>query len=369
MLTYFELTSYIILKTNDFAYRLLTWYPDNCRDLPWRNTDDPYIIWLSEIILQQTRVAQGLPYFRVFLETFPDVKSLAQAPLGIVMRCWQGLGYYSRARNLHACAKQVLHDWDGEFPNAYRELLKLKGIGPYTAAAIASFAFGEKVAVVDGNVYRVLSRYFGVDADISTQKGKKEFERLANQLIASSDPGTYNQAIMEFGALQCVPRSPDCQSCPLMESCYAFSTNTVQDYPVKTKKIRIKKRYFSYLHITCAGFTVVKERGKGDIWQGLVDFPLDEFKYEKQRNWEDGETVLSLRGFLRSQIEVFDITYKHILSHQWIFATFVQVRLPPQDLGKLRTWGGSKNYLLVNDVELEDLGKPILIAKYLIDCE
>ncbi|WP_114747963.1 A/G-specific adenine glycosylase [Pleomorphovibrio marinus] len=357
------------MNTNDFAYRLLTWYPDNCRDLPWRKTDDPYIIWLSEIILQQTKVAQGLPYFMVFSETFPDVKSLAEAPLSLVMRCWQGLGYYSRARNLHACAQQVVHDWGGNFPDSYRDLLKLKGVGPYTAAAIASFAFGEKVAVVDGNVYRVLSRFFGVDADISTQKGKKEFEKLANQLIATSDPGTYNQAIMEFGALQCVPKSPDCHSCPLVENCHAFSANRVQDYPVKTKKVKIKKRYFSYLHITCAGYTVVKERGAGDIWQGLVDFPLDEFKNEKQNQWEDGESLASLRGFSRSQIDVFGTTYKHILSHQWIFATFVQVRLQKGDLEILRNWVEDRNYLLVNGEELEDLGKPILIAKYLIDCD
>ncbi len=364
-----DVMSYNILNSNVFARALLKWYPENHRDLPWRETDDPYIIWLSEIILQQTRVAQGLPYFHTFLRQFPDVNSLAEAPISQVMRCWQGLGYYSRARNLHACAQQIVRDWKGQFPDNYRELLSLKGVGPYTAAAIASFAFGEKVAVVDGNVYRVLGRYFGIHSDISTQEGKKGFEELANQIIPETNPGMYNQAIMEFGALQCVPKSPDCPSCPLADTCYAFSAGEVDKLPVKSKKAKVKKRYFTYFHIRCGGTIVVKERGRGDIWQGLVDFPLEESTTSGQSNWEGWALSSEFGNFAPRKVEVFDTSYKHVLSHQLIFATFVQIDLQQSDFEALKQWAERLNYRLVDDEGLEALGKPILIAKYLIDCE
>jgi A/G-specific adenine glycosylase len=361
--------SYKILNSHEFAQRLLKWYPKNRRELPWRETDDPYIIWLSEIILQQTRVAQGLPYFHTFLNQFPNVHSLAEAPLSQIMRCWQGLGYYSRARNLHACAQQIVRDWEGRFPGNYEALLSLKGVGTYTAAAIASFAFGEQVAVVDGNVYRVLARHFGLKLDVSTHQGKKGFESMANQVIPSSDPGMYNQAIMEFGALQCVPKSPDCPSCPLLNSCYAHSTGEVGQLPVKTKKVKVKKRYFTYFHIRCNGFTVVRERGAGDIWQGLVDFPMDEKNAHGQADWENGEQFTKINEFVPKNVEVFNTRYKHVLSHQLIFATFVQINLSQPDLEALRVWAERQDYRLIKAEELEALGKPILIAKYLIDCE
>ncbi len=360
---------YNILNSNEFADRLLKWYPENCRDLPWRETNDPYIIWLSEIILQQTRVAQGLPYFNTFLRQFPDVHRLAHAPISQIMRCWQGLGYYSRARNLHTCAQQIVSDWNGKFPDSYKDLLSLKGVGPYTAAAIASFAFGEQVAVVDGNVYRVLARYFGLKLDVSTHQGKKAFEALANQLIPASNPGMYNQAIMEFGALQCVPRSPDCPSCPLIGTCHAYATDEVAQLPVKSKKVKVKKRYFTYFHIRCKGYTVIRERGEGDIWQGLVDFPLDESNTPGQMDWEIGEQFTKINEFLPKSVEVFDTSYKHVLSHQMIFATFVQINLSDTDSEYLKEWADRRGYRLANTNELEALGKPILIAKYLIDCE
>ncbi|MEX0883309.1 MAG: A/G-specific adenine glycosylase, partial [Cyclobacteriaceae bacterium] len=259
-----------------FTENLLQWYPENKRNLPWRNTNDPYIIWLSEIILQQTRVAQGLPYFDLFLEKFPTIFDLAKAPESEVLRAWQGLGYYSRARNLHRCAQDIVSQYQGVFPDNYMELTKLTGIGTYTAAAIASFAYKEKIAVLDGNVFRVLSRFFGIKEDISSSKGKKSFQILANKIIPSEVPDTYNQAIMEFGALQCVPKNPDCACCPLQLGCWAYHHKMVSLLPLKNKKTKTRERYFIYFHIRCGDWTVINKREKKDIWNGLVDFPLKE---------------------------------------------------------------------------------------------
>jgi A/G-specific adenine glycosylase len=261
----------------EFSNSLINWYLQNKRDLPWRNTVNPYPIWLSEIMLQQTRVAQGLPYFMAFMEAFPTVFDLANAEEEQVLKLWQGLGYYSRARNLHATAKYIATELKGDFPPNYDQLLQLKGVGEYTAAAIASFAYNEPVAVVDGNVFRVLSRYFNVDSDISDGKTKKEFQNLAQQLLPKNNAALFNQAIMEFGALQCVPKNPNCENCIFSSSCAALQHKKVNTLPVKSKKTKVTNKYFNYLILkdVQGNFVVQKREGKG-IWENLYEFPLIE---------------------------------------------------------------------------------------------
>jgi len=260
-----------------FAKTLTEWYLKHRRDLPWRDTRDPYPIWLSEIILQQTRVAQGLPYFLRFTESFPNIRALADADEETILRHWQGLGYYSRARNLHAAAKFVSGNLGGKFPGDYESLRRLKGVGDYTAAAIASFAYGEAVPVVDGNVFRVLSRYFGIETDIATPVAKKQFRALARELMPKSDAATFNQAIMEFGALQCVPKSPDCGVCPFNGSCVALKKRIVSRLPVKSKKAKSKDRFLHYLVlIDESGNTSIRKRSENDIWHNLYEFPMVE---------------------------------------------------------------------------------------------
>jgi len=259
-----------------FSKKIISWYEENKRDLPWRHTRDPYKIWLSEIILQQTRIAQGLPYYNRFVESFPDIISLADAKEDRVLRLWQGLGYYSRARNLHACAKKVRDELGGIFPQSFQELKKLPGIGSYTAAAIASFAFHEPVAVVDGNVYRVLARVLGSDQDISSSEGKAFFYEKANELIDKRQPDIYNQALMEFGALHCTPQNPKCDSCIFVKSCFAYQNGMQGVLPVNAKKQSIRKRYFTYIVIEYRGRLFMKKRQHGDIWNGLYDFFLIE---------------------------------------------------------------------------------------------
>src|ERR1041385_985871 len=255
----------------DFSQILLSWYARNRRDLPWRKTRDPYKIWLSEVILQQTRVQQGLPYYLAFVKKCPDVKKLAAAPEDEVVKLWQGLGYYSRARNLHAAAKMVVKDFAGKFPGNYEDLRKLKGIGDYTAAAIASLSFDERKAVVDGNVYRVLSRIFGIEDAIDSTVGKKIFSELANELISQKFPADHNKAIMEFGALQCVPKNPDCKNCPFVLHCYAQKKKIIHLFPLKSKKTKITDRFFYYLVIRHKGHIYIKQRTGKDIWKGLFD--------------------------------------------------------------------------------------------------
>ncbi len=261
----------------EFAKLLTSWYLENRRDLPWRATADPYAIWLSEIILQQTRVAQGLPYYFAFLDAFPTVADLAASDEQRVLRLWQGLGYYSRARNLHSTAKQVAFEMGGIFPDSFDGLRRLKGVGDYTAAAIASFCYGEPVAVVDGNVFRVLSRVFGIDTDISSSPAKSQFYGIAAELMPKDDAALFNQAMMEFGALQCVPKSPDCHRCPMNSWCVAYRLGKVANLPVKSKKAKPKKRYFNYLVFSDEeAKTVIKQRSEKDIWQNLYDFPMIE---------------------------------------------------------------------------------------------
>ncbi len=262
------------MNASNFSLRLLEWYARYGRELPWRGTRDPYRIWVSEIILQQTRVAQGYDYFLRFMGRFPDVETLAAATEDEVMHEWQGLGYYSRARNLHTAARQIVEM--GGFPTDYEGIRSLKGVGDYTAAAIASLAFDLPRAVVDGNVYRVLSRYLGISTPIDSTEGKKLFAALAQEMMVPKRAADYNQAIMDFGALQCVPKSPDCLSCPLADSCQALAEGCVDTLPVKQHTTRVRDRYFTYIYIRCARETLLQRRGAGDIWQGLYQVPMRE---------------------------------------------------------------------------------------------
>ena len=344
-----------------FNSQILDWYSRNMRDLPWRKSRNPYQIWLSEIILQQTRVNQGLPYYLKFVETYPTVHDLANADEREVLRVWQGLGYYSRARNLHKCAKIISENHNGNFPNTYNELLKLPGIGNYTAAAIASIAFGEKVAVVDGNVYRVLSRIYGIDDDISSGKGQKVFQEKANELISENQPDEFNQALMEFGALQCVPKNPDCIICPFSADCFAKESNMQADLPVKIKKVKVRKRYFHYIAFEAEGKLALKERSDSDIWRGLYDFHLIES--DQKQDW-DALSGADLIKSIKSQVVAIDESpeYKHILTHQRIFATFYTVKLKTNADIKVLTDCDLGFY---NLDEVLELPKPVLVSTYL----
>ena len=313
-----------------FSNLLVQWYLQNKRDLPWRNTQNPYIIWLSEIMLQQTRVAQGLPYFYSFIENFPTVFDLANASEQEVLKLWQGLGYYSRARNLHKTAQNIAFERNGIFPNNYNELLKLKGVGDYTAAAIASFAYNEKVPVVDGNVFRVLSRYFGVESDISLLSTKKEFQALAFELMPNNAIATFNQAIMEFGALQCVPKNPDCSVCVMNNSCVALQKKLVNFLPVKSKKVKVTSRYFNYLILEDENKnTIINKRTDKGIWHNLYEFPLIETNSDV-----DYEIILKLineKSLIENEIiSIFSLNEKsqlHILTHQRLHIKFWKIEI------------------------------------------
>ena len=308
-----------------FSNTLITWYLINQRDLPWRSSKNPYLIWLSEIILQQTRIAQGTSYYEKFVNEFVDIFALAKADERHILKLWQGLGYYSRARNLHATAKIIVAKYQGQFPETYAELISLKGVGDYTASAIASIAFDQPHAVVDGNVYRVLSRVFGISTPINESKGIKEFKLLAQKLLHTEDPGTYNQALMEFGALVCTPKNPKCDSCIFNDSCYALQKRTIDKLPVKLKKLKVKKRYFNYLVIDDNGeSTIVKQRQQKDIWMNLFEFPL----YETEQILEDESELehvickdLMIEGtYSIKKYNEFPILHK--LTHQTLYASF-----------------------------------------------
>ncbi|TMU55376.1 A/G-specific adenine glycosylase [Flagellimonas algicola] len=306
-----------------FSQKILEWYYIHKRDLPWRSTTDPYKIWLSEIMLQQTRVAQGMPYYHKFLENFPTVQDLASAPEEKVLKLWQGLGYYSRARNLHATAKMVVVDYNGNFPNTYKELKALKGVGDYTASAIASICFDIPEPVVDGNVYRVLSRYFGVDLPINSTQGIKYFKDLAREVMDVKNIRDYNQGIMEFGAMQCAPKSPNCESCPLNTSCVALKEIRVSQLPVKINKTKIRQRYFNYLvYLDKDNRTILEQRqGKG-IWQNLYQFPL----LETENLVGHKELTQILNGNLKDSTNKVAMYNKepivHKLSHQHLHTRF-----------------------------------------------
>jgi A/G-specific adenine glycosylase len=301
-----------------FSETLIVWYKQHQRDLPWRDTTDPYKIWLSEIILQQTRVNQGLNYYHKFLKKHPTIQSLAESSEKNILNLWQGLGYYSRARNLHFTAKYISAELNGIFPTKHQDILKLKGIGEYTAAAIASFAYKESYPVIDGNVYRVLSRIFGVENAIDSTTGKKIFKKLAAELIDPKNPDTYNQAIMEFGALQCKPKSPNCEDCPFLLECFAYKNKLVSVLPKKEKKIKQRIRFFNYLVIINENTIYLNERKEKDIWQGLYDFPVLETEQELTSYPLLEKEFTTLELSLKDQ----SIAYKHILSHQKIYATF-----------------------------------------------
>lgn len=308
-----------------FQNELINWYLANKRDLPWRHTNDAYTIWLSEVILQQTRVEQGLPYFNKFLENFPTVTDFANATEAKVLKLWQGLGYYSRGRNMHATAQIVVNNYRGIFPNLHDELIKLKGIGEYTAAAISSFSSGEARAVVDGNVFRVLSRYYGIDTPINSPAGKKEFYALANELLYRADPALYNQAIMEFGAMQCKPKSPNCTICPLVQTCYAFKHNRVNTLPVKIGKIKQKHRYINYFVCVENDQVLVKERQAGDIWQHLYDFPS--LETTESRGITDATFLEEVKSTFGQPVELTLISEKkHLLTHQIIHVQFFALK-------------------------------------------
>jgi A/G-specific adenine glycosylase len=317
-----------------FSTTLLNWFALNGRDLPWRHTKDAYAIWLSEVILQQTRIQQGMDYWLRFVRRWPRVEDLAAASEDEVLREWQGLGYYSRARNLHAAAQQIAAN--GSFPNTLDGIKKLKGVGDYTAAAIGSIAFGLPAAVVDGNVYRVLARHYGIDTPINTTQGKRLFTELAQSLLPVDQPASFNQAMMDFGAIQCTPTSPKCVLCPLQESCEAFRSGRVGELPVKEKKLTIQTRRFTYMYIRCQGKTAIRKRAAGDIWQGLWEPVL-----------ADGCGMLAGAKLLRKDV-------KHVLTHRILLADFYL--LETEAFPTL-----PEGYIWIDETELDKYAVPRLI--------
>ena len=325
----------------DFAVTLLAWFKQHGRELPWRQTRDPYAIWLSEIILQQTQVKQGWEYWERFMHRWPTVEDLAAASEDEVLREWQGLGYYSRARNLHFAARQIVAL--GHFPDTLGEIKKLKGVGDYTAAAIGSIAFDLPAAVVDGNVYRVLARYYGVDTPINTTEGKKVFAALAQELLPSTEASAYNQAILDFGAIQCTPQSPHCERCPLMESCEAFRTGRIAQLPVKLKTLKIHERHLIYIYMCCQGETAIHRRGPGDIWQGL---------------WEP--VLVEADSVIPPTAQLLRKNVKHVLTHRVLYADFylLETNEKPEI---------PSDYIWIPESEIDHYALPRLIENLLND--
>ena len=334
---------------NNFSEILINWYREHKRELPWRESSDPYLIWISEIILQQTRVVQGYDYFIRFIKRFPDVTSLAEADEDEVMKFWQGLGYYSRARNLHAAARSM----NGVFPKTYPEVLALKGVGEYTAAAICSFAYNMPYAVVDGNVYRVLSRYLGIETPIDSTEGKKLFASLAGEFLDKSRPAVYNQAIMDFGAIQCTPQNPACLFCPLAGSCMALSKSMVAQLPVKQHKTKTTERFLNYIYVRAGACTFINKRTGNDIWKNLFELPLIETASSVTE-----EELLALPEFIKlfdkEEVPVVRSicrNVKHVLSHRVLYANFYEVVLPE----KTKSFS---SYLKIKTNELEQYAVP-----------
>jgi len=343
----------------DFSKELTNWYIKNKRDLPWRNTKNPYHIWLSEIILQQTRVDQGLSYYNKFINQYPSIIDLAHANEEDILKLWQGLGYYSRARNLHHTAQQIVEKHNAIFPKSYDEIITLKGVGEYTAAAIVSFSYRLSYPVIDGNVYRVLARLFGIATPIDSVEGKAIFKNLAQELINKEAPDIHNQAIMEFGALQCKPKNPNCEICPFILECVAFKNRSIPDFPVKAKKIKQRDRYFNYLIIKNNDTILLNKRDKKDIWEGLFDFPLIETL--QQVNQFKDLPLYTLHKSISSfspKLENVSIEYKHVLSHQKIHALFWQIKLEHNSPLSLK-------YTAVPIDEIKKYPIPKLIDNYL----
>jgi len=333
---------------NVISARLINWYSEYQRDLPWRNTADAYKIWISEIILQQTRVNQGMDYYHRFVERFPDVSTLALAGEDEVLKYWQGLGYYSRARNLHKAARQIMEKHGGVFPDSFEQVLALSGIGTYTASAICSFAYHQPYAVVDGNVYRVLARLFNNPTPIDSTQGIKQFQMLADELLDRKHPGMHNQAIMEFGALQCVPSNPDCENCPLKYQCLAFAARNVTQLPVKSLKIKTKLLHFTYLNIRYRDCCFIRQRNEGNIWKNLYEFPLIE-----DDRLLTHEELLQHARFREIFKDIEDVyirsvskPVKHILTHRKIMAQVINIEVESLN-------DALKNYRMIPTEELE----------------
>lgn len=341
----------------DFHLLITEWYRQNKRDLPWRNTKNAYFIWLSEVILQQTRVNQGMNYYLKFISHYPKIEVLGAASEQEVLADWQGLGYYSRARNLHHAAKEVTEKYNGVFPASFEEIKKLKGIGDYTASAIASFAFDLPHAVVDGNVFRVLSRVFDIEMPIDSNEGKKIFDALAKELLGDNPPAIHNQAIMEFGALQCVPSNPDCPNCPLMFMCQAYKNKTVAERPQKRGKIVPKNRYFHFLEFVEKDNILLEKRIQKDIWQHLFQFPLIEVSEEVS----NGEVEKMIFERFHLSPESVSAPIKHILTHQRIHAHVWKFNQFPEEDQQEADW------LNVNKSELSDYPIPRLLDRYLLE--
>lgn len=339
---------------NEFTNIIESWYAEHRRDLPWRDTTDPYLIWVSEIILQQTQVKQGYDYYLRFVQRFPDVQSLAEAEEDEVLNYWQGLGYYSRARNMHAAAKSM----NGKFPQTYDRVRALKGVGDYTAAAICSFAFGMPVAVIDGNVYRVLARYVGIDTPIDSTKGVKLFKQLADEYLDKRQPAAYNQAIMDFGALQCTPVHPHCEACPLQETCVAFREGRVEELPVKQHKTRQTYRFFNYFFIRQGDYTYIKKRTEKDIWKNLYELPLT----ESSKEISECQAVSLMEQYGGSEVKTIPLKQgvKHVLSHRIILTDFYEVSLPEKEIPDVL-----KSYQKVPISSLGDYAFPVLISNFL----
>lgn len=339
-----------------FTQTLTYWYSINKRDFPWRRTKDPYKIWLSEIIMQQTQITQGLPYYEAFVKQFPTVFELAKADEEAVLKLWQGLGYYSRARNLHATAKYITNELNGIFPSTYKELIQLKGIGDYTASAISSVCFNSSHAVVDGNVYRVLSRYFGVDIPINSTDGIKYFKRLAQSLLPKDNIGNYNQAIMDFGSQQCKPKSPNCSACPLNHSCVALKKGKIDELPIKINKTKISKKYFNFIvFLSDDGKTVLEKRTEKGIWKNLYQFPLVETtKRLTTQNFQSNDSVKQLLSGEKYSVSLYnEKQIIHKLSHQHLYTSFWIVHIKES----------SKTAIPIS--KIHDYPVPILIGNFI----
>jgi A/G-specific adenine glycosylase len=341
-----------------FSKLLLNWNnTENDRHMPWKGEKNPYFIWLSEIILQQTRVEQGLPYFLNFKQKYPTVKHLAEAPEDEVMKLWQGLGYYSRARNLHETAKNIQTNHNSKFPSSFEELIKLKGVGDYTASAIASFAFSEIKAVVDGNVIRVLARVFGIDLPPDTTAGKKKFATLSQELIDEHEPGPYNQAIMDFGAVVCTPQNPGCDACPFQKFCVAYQQNRIDELPVKKKKIKIQERYFNYLVIKSKDEIYIRKRTDSDIWKNLYELPMFETSKPLKKNIKE-----AIAGYLTNnnfEITAYSEDSVQLLTHRKIHAQFIEIE--PRSFKKFRAADAQK----VKLTHLDNFAFPKTVHLYL----
>lgn len=351
------------MSAGELSKKIVRWYRKHHRKLPWRETNDPYRIWLSEIILQQTRVGQGLPYYKEFLKTFPNLRSLAGANERTVLRLWQGLGYYSRARNMLRCARILARDFHARFPPEASELIKLPGIGNYTAAAIASIAFNRPEAVVDGNVYRVLARLYGIPTPINSKEGIREFRELARSLINTKQPGLHNQALMELGALVCTPANPACDQCPVVADCVARKANRQERFPVKIGKATLKKRYFYYFVFVRDGAVFMNRRTANDIWKGLYDFPMVQNSSPVRIS-----TVISQMekdsGVIITEPPVIKGPYRNVLTHQRIESRFLVF-----ESNVLRNLPVRKDGRYYHLKQILKLPKPVLISRFLSDLQ